>query len=71
MADDALLDRLRSIARAEGISLAEVIRQGMQLRAQRTRPPLTFIGSFSSGYTDTSQRVDEIIHEHLSRLHDR
>lgn len=49
MADDALLDRLRSIARAEGVSLAEIIREGMELRAQRSRPALTFIGSIATG----------------------
>jgi Ribbon-helix-helix protein, copG family len=49
MADDALLDRLRAIAREEGISLAEVIREGMELRAQRSRPGVTFIGVGRSG----------------------
>lgn len=67
MADDELLERLRAIARDEGVSLAEVIREGMELRAQRTRPAPTFIGAFASGYTDTSERVDEIIREHLER----
>lgn len=49
MADDALLDRLRAIARDEGISLAEVIREGMEWRAQRSRPALTFVGSIATG----------------------
>jgi hypothetical protein len=49
MAEDAVLDRLRAIAREEGISLAEVIREGMELRAQRSRPPVTFIGIGRSG----------------------
>lgn len=49
MADDALLDRLRAIARDEGVSLAEVIREGMELRAQRGRPALTFVGSIATG----------------------
>jgi hypothetical protein len=49
MADDALIDRLRAIARDEGVSLAEVIREGMELRAQRSRPPITFIGIGRSG----------------------
>lgn len=71
MADGALLARLRAIARDEGVSLAEVIRQGMVLRAQRGRPPLTLIGAFSSGYSDTSERVDELVDAHLSRLHAR
>lgn len=49
MADSVLLDRLRAIAREEGVSLAEVIRQGMELRAQRSRPAVTFIGIGRSG----------------------
>lgn len=49
MADDALLDRLRAIAAEEGVSLAEVIREGMELRAQRSRPMLTFVGSIATG----------------------
>jgi hypothetical protein len=49
MADDALLDRLRLIANEEGVSLAEVIREGMELRAQRSRPGVTFIGIGRSG----------------------
>lgn len=49
MADDALLDRLRHIASTEGLSLAEVIREGMELRAQRSRPGVTFVGIGRSG----------------------
>jgi predicted transcriptional regulator len=71
MADDALLDRLREIAAREDKSLATVIREGLELRVRRDRPPLTFIGAFASGHTDTSERVDELIHEWLSRQHDR
>ena len=37
MADDALLDELREIAAEEGVSLGEVIRQGLEWRA-KTRP---------------------------------
>lgn len=49
MAEDELLNRLRAIARDEGVSLAEIIREGMELRAQRSRPALTFIGSIATG----------------------
>lgn len=49
MADDALLERLRAIARDEGVSLAEVVREGMELRVQRSRPGVTFIGAGRSG----------------------
>lgn len=62
MADSVLLDRLRAIAREEGVSLAEVIRQGMELRAQRSRPPVTFIGIGRSGRRGhrASERAGEI-----------
>ncbi len=49
VADDELLDRLRAIAAAEQKSLGAVIREGLELRAHRDRPPLTFIGAFASG----------------------
>ena len=48
VADDALLDRLRAIADAERKSLGAVIREGLELRIHRDRPPLTFIGAFAS-----------------------
>jgi hypothetical protein len=48
MADEVLVARLRQIADAEGISLAEVIRQGLEWRADRTRPRLSFTGAGES-----------------------
>lgn len=72
MADDALLDQLRTIAREEGISLGEVIRQGLEWRAlQRRRGPPSFIGAIASddGPGDTAERVDEILAEYF-RTHD-
>lgn len=48
MAEDELLDRLRAIARTEGVSLGEVIREGLEWRAAlRSRPP-SFVGAVSS-----------------------
>ncbi|MDH4176748.1 MAG: ribbon-helix-helix protein, CopG family [Thermoleophilia bacterium] len=65
MADDALLERLRSIAHEEGVSLAEVIREGMELRAQRSRPTVTFVGIGRSGRKGhrTSERAGEMSFE--------
>ena len=66
MAPDELLDRLRAIAREEGISLGEVVRQGLELRAQKggRRRPLSFIGAFASGEGehDTAARHEEILY---------
>jgi hypothetical protein len=65
VAEGELLDRLRAIARQEGISLAEVIRQGMELRAnQDTRNP-RFVGAGASTEQpfDTARRAGEIEYE--------
>ena len=65
MADDALLDRLREIAKEEGISLGEVIRQGLEWRAAtHRRRRLAFIGAFASGEEghDTAARHKEILY---------
>ena len=48
MADDALLDELRAIAAEEGVSLGEVIRQGLEWRAKTRRRVPSFIGKVSS-----------------------
>jgi hypothetical protein len=71
MADDALLDELREIAAEEGISLGEVIRQGLEWRAKTRRRVPSFIGAISSGHRDTSQRVDELIAEYIREKHAR
>jgi hypothetical protein len=62
MADEAVLDRLRVIARREGLSLAEVIRQGLELRARERPPRLSFIGAVASGegMHDTASHIHEM-----------
>ncbi|WP_181813617.1 ribbon-helix-helix protein, CopG family [Gaiella occulta] len=69
MADEALLDELREIAKDEGISLGEVIRQGLEWRARGRRRVPSFIGAFASGHSDTSARVDELIAEYIREKH--
>jgi Ribbon-helix-helix protein, copG family len=71
MADDALLDQLREIAKDEGLSLGEVIRQGLEWRVKTRRRVPSFIGAIASGHTDTSRRVDELITEYLRERHPR
>jgi hypothetical protein len=71
MADDALLDELREIAAEEGISLGEVIRQGLEWRARTRRRIPSFIGAIASGHADTSQRVDDLIAEYIREKHAR
>lgn len=62
MADEDLLRRLREIARREHVSMAEVIRQGLELRAGQGRPRFSFIGSGASTEPpfDTAARAGEI-----------
>ena len=56
MADEILLEQLRRIAREERISLAEVIRQGMELRVRRQPVPLSFIASGAGERAGTTGR---------------
>ena len=68
MAEDELLERLRAIARREGLSLAAIMRQGLEWRAKQTpRRKLSFIGAVESdGYGDTSEWASGAPYEPLS-----
>lgn len=68
MADEELLEELRMIARREGISLAEVIRQGMELRARQPKRKLSFIGVAATGRRGhkTAERSSEFKYEPIS-----
>ena len=62
MAPQELLDRLQSIAQREQVSLAEVIRQGLEWRVAQAEQPPQFIGAGTSTeppYT-TGRRAGEI-----------
>lgn len=73
MADDALLDQLRAIAKEEGTSLGHVIREGLEWRARLKGRPPKFVGAAPSGGGphDTAARHEEIIAEYLSGKHAR
>jgi hypothetical protein len=73
MADDALLDQLRAIAKEEGISLGEVMRQGLEWRAKFRRRPPSFVGKAwtPGGPHDAANHVDELVAEHLLEEHSR
>jgi hypothetical protein len=50
---EELLERLREVARREGLSLAAVIRQGLEWRVAQTGAPLRFVATgASSGRPD-------------------
>ena len=62
MAPEELLEQLDAIARAERVSLAEVIRQGLEMRAaQRTKRPRFFgAGRSTEPPFDTGRKAGEI-----------
>jgi len=78
MADDALLDQLREIAEEEGVSLGEVIRQGLEWRAKTRRRVPSFIGKLPSLGDAARERPpfpegsdDALIAEAVREKHDR
>jgi plasmid stability protein len=58
---DDLRKRLRIIAAERGTSMATVIREALEAKVKQQRPKPRSIGIGDSGYTDTSQRVDELL----------
>ncbi len=74
MADRELIDELRAIAKEEGISLGEVIREGLEWRVRFRRRPPSFIGAIGNEdgvITDDASRVDELVAEYLLEKHSR
>lgn len=65
MADEDVLDQLREVARKDGVSLAEVIRQGTQMRAKQSPRRFRFVGAGSSTEPpfDMSERASNIEYE--------
>ena len=61
--EEALLRRARQLARREGRSFAQVVREALAqyLAAGRPRRLPSIAGKYRSGYTDTSERVDELL----------
>ena len=59
MAPDELLQQLRRIAVERRITLASLIREALEEKAQNNRPRPRSIGIGDSGHTDTSQRASD------------
>ena len=63
--DESLLRRARQLARREGRSFAHVVREALaqylagEKGGKRKLPRIA--GMYESGFTDTSQRVDELL----------
>jgi hypothetical protein len=73
VADDALLGELRDIARVEGLSLGEVIRQGLEWRVKTRRRVPSFIGKLPPADvpSDASRDIDEDIADYVRKRHAR
>ena len=74
MADGELLAQLRSIAKDEGISLGEVIRQGLDWRVQTRRRPPSFLRPGTPRVEptdDAASRDEEIILEWVRKKDER
>ena len=74
MADPALVAELRSIAKDEGVSLGEVIRQGLEWRANTRRRPPSFLRRRDPNVEptdDAASRDEEIILEWVRQKDER
>jgi hypothetical protein len=49
MADQVVMDRLKALAKDRGVSLATVVREALEQKAQEYRPKQTWVGMFDSG----------------------
>ena len=68
--DEPMVRRLKQKARSEGKSFAQCVREAVAAYVAPptgARPLPSITGMFSSGYTDTSERVDEIIADIMRR----
>ncbi|MFL5796715.1 MAG: CopG family transcriptional regulator [Actinomycetota bacterium] len=52
VAPEAVLERLRTLARDRGVSFSEIVREALDQKAAEYRPKPTFLGIASSGRTD-------------------
>jgi hypothetical protein len=59
VAPEELLDRLRRIAVERGVSMASIIREALEEKAQNYRPRPRSLGIGASGHSDTARRTPE------------
>ncbi|TAK27664.1 MAG: ribbon-helix-helix protein, CopG family [Chloroflexota bacterium] len=59
VAPEDLLERLRRLAAERGVSLATVIREALEEKAQSWRPKPRSLGIGDSGRTDIARRTGE------------
>lgn len=74
MADGELIEQLRAISRDEGVSLGEVMRQGLEWRVQTRRRPPSFLRRRPpriEATDDAASRDEEIILEWVQQRDER
>jgi hypothetical protein len=73
MADEGLMQQLRAIAKDEGISLGEVMRQGLEWRAKTRRRVPSFIGAVAFGEEgeNVAARHKEVLLEYFRERDER
>jgi predicted DNA-binding protein len=62
--DDQLIKKMQKLARSRGVSFATVVREALAQYATDAEPASvvpSIAGRFSSGASDTSERVDELL----------
>jgi hypothetical protein len=57
MAEEETLQRLRALARERGVSLAQVVREALEQKAEEYRPKPKILGMFTSGDPGLSQKA--------------
>lgn len=63
-ADEKLLNRARKVAERRGMSFAKLVRNALEQYIETPQAPArlpSIAGMFSSGTSDTSERVDELL----------
>lgn len=66
-ADDETLRALEQRARAEGVSLAAIVRRALAAYIARQRPPLSFVGIGESKRGDIAEHAEELLRERFAR----
>jgi predicted DNA-binding protein len=62
--DEEMIKRIQKLARARGVSFATLVREALAQYIVQAEPATSvpsIAGRFTSGQTDTSERVDELL----------
>lgn len=63
---------LRRMAETQGRSQAELVRDTLETLTRKSkRPKIPVIGEFNSGYTDTSERAEDLLNRDARQASDQ